>query len=283
MHKVWVTGAEGQLGGTLCRLLYDHQTDLLTTDLDVDVSDLSQVMDYADSTHPNAIINCAAITDVNFCEEQKERAFQVNALGPRNLAIAARKIGVKLIHISTDDVFDGKQGTNPWTEFDLPSPVTVYGKSKLAGENFVRELTPKHTIIRSCWTYGRGNYFIREILKRAQTGESIYVPSDQIGSPTSALDLSRLILYLMNSSEYGLYHGVCEGKCSRMEFAEEILRLSGKEGRLIPLTAAQESPAPAQFVLDNFMLRLTGTYRMPDWKTSLREYMKKFWQKGGRN
>ena len=153
----------------------------------------------------------------------------------------------------------------------------MYGRSKRAGENYVKEFTHKHFIIRSNWVYGRGNNFVTKVLDAAEAGRTLAVASDQFGSPTSAKDLARIILYLIRTNEYGTYHATCKGVCSRYEFAQEILRFSGKEGSLKAVPTSEldlSSERPAYAVLDNFILRIIDVYEMPEWKRSLEEYMK---------
>lgn len=275
--SVWIAGAKGQLGSAIYRILHeDVKIEVLTSDLDVDVTDLEEVTSFVNINHPDVVINCAAMTDLAICERQAEAAFKVNALGARNLAIAARKVNAKLIHISTDDVFDGT-AKHPLTEFDRVNPRTVYGKSKLAGEQFVRELAPKHMVVRSSWIYGNTkNNFVSYILDGLLTEDTIFVPVDQVSTPTSADDLAEFIVKLIHSSEYGIYHASCEGMCSRYEFAKEIVRLSGKDVRIEPL-AAGDNPSivnrPRYTLLDNFMMRMSGIHQMPTWKESLARFM----------
>lgn len=275
--SVWIAGAKGQLGSAIYDILHeDVDIEVLTSDLDVDVTNMADVTAFANMSHPDVIINCAGMTDLAVCERNMEEAYRVNALGARNLGIAARKVNAKLIHISTDDVFDGT-AEHPLTEFDTVNPKTVYGKSKLAGEMFVRELVPKHMVVRSSWIYGNTkNNFVSYILEELLTEDTIFVPVDQVSTPTSAVDLARFIVKLVHSSEYGIYHASCEGMCSRYEFAKEIVRLSGKKVNIEPLTAG-ENPSmvnrPRYTLLDNFMLRVSGIYEMPHWKDSLARFM----------
>ncbi|MCI8464736.1 MAG: dTDP-4-dehydrorhamnose reductase [Lachnospiraceae bacterium] len=277
--SVWIAGAKGQLGSAIYEILQSEEgVRVLTTDLDVDVARLEDVISFADENRPDVVLNCAGMTDLAKCERNEEKAYRVNALGARNLSVAARRIEAKLIHISTDDVFDGTAKC-PLTEFDRVNPLTVYGKSKLAGETFVRELAPRHMIVRSSWIYGKTkNNFVSYILEELLTEDTIYVPVDQISTPTSAVDLAKFIVKLIDSNEYGIYHASCEGMCSRYEFAKEIVRLSGKKVTIEP-HAAGENPSvvnrPRYTLLDNFMMRVSGIYQMPDWKESLATFMEK--------
>lgn len=275
--RIWVAGASGRLGTALNKLLDCRNFEILDTDIDdVDITDASEVVGFADRNHPSAIINCAGMTNVAACEEAPETAFRVNALGARNLAIAARKTGARMIQISTDDVFDGK-GAAPYNEYSPTAPITSYGRSKLAGEQFVREFAPRHIIIRSGWVYGCGENFVTRLLDAAEKGAPIPVADDQFGSPTSAKELAGFVIAMLSSYEYGLYHGACEGCCSRYEFAGELFRLLGKKARLEPIHAYQiprASQRPAYTVLDNFMLRVSGVHQMSSWKNALADYVR---------
>lgn len=276
MLKVWIVGSESQVGKTIAAVLDTTELKVLCTDKDeLDITNTEDVLSYGEIQRPDVIINCAAITDMKLCEENPELAYRVNALGARNLSLVARKHNAKIVQLSTDDVFDGKKRTKPYTEFDDTNPLSVYGRSKRAGENYVKEFTHKHFIIRSNWVYGKGGRnFVNALLKSAETDKEVSIPTDQFGSPTSALDLARIILHLIRTNEYGTYHATCKGKCSRMEFAQEILRLAGKDLKLNPAAAADVPTArPDYAVLDNFILRIIDVYEMPTWQESLKEFM----------
>lgn len=277
MIKVWIVGSNGQIGHALNEVLDPLEIEVLNTDKDeLDITDTEEVLNFGIVNRPDVIINCTGVTDTKLCEEEPELAYRVNALGARNLSIVARKNGAKMVQLSTDDVFDGKS-KKPYTEFDDTNPLTVYGGSKRAGENYVKEFTHKHFIIRSNWVYGKeGQNFVNQVLEAAEKGNALSVAADQFGSPTSAKDLARMILYLINTNEYGTYHVTCSGVCNRHEFAQEILRLSGKkiELKAVPTEQSDLSAVrPPYAVLDNFILRIIDMYDMPDWKESLEEYM----------
>lgn len=276
MLKVWIVGSESQVGKAIATVLDETELKILCTDQEeLDITNTEDVLSYGEIQRPDIIINCAAITDTALCEANPEMAYRVNALGARNLSLVARKHNAKIVQLSTDDVFDGKKDA-PYTEFDDTHPLTVYGRSKRAGENYVKEFTHKHFIIRSNWVYGEGGKnFVNALLERAETEAEITIPADQYGSPTSAMDLARVILHLMETNEYGTYHATCSGNCSRFEFAQEILRLAGKAVVLKPGSSAEvASVRPAYAVLDNFILRIIDVYEMPTWQKSLREYLK---------
>lgn len=275
MLKLWIVGSESQVGKAILSVLDPIELEVLCTDKEeLDITNTEDVLSYGEINRPDIIINCAAVTDPKLCEAEPELAYRVNALGARNLSLVARKHNAKIVQLSTDDVFDGHH-TKPYTEFDDTHPLTVYGRSKRAGENYVKEFTHKHFIIRSTWVYGKGKNFVNALLQTAETETEAAIPTDQFGSPTSAKDLARIILHLIQTNEYGTYHATCKGKCSRYEFAEEILKLSGKKLKLIPALAADVPTAarPAYAVLDNFILRIIDVYDMPTWQESLKEYL----------
>lgn len=277
MIKVWIAGSNGQIGRALNDILDPLEIEVLNTDLDdLDITNTEEVLNFGIVNRPDVIINCCGVTDTDLCEKEPEHAYRVNALGARNLSIVARKNGAKIVQLSTDDVFDG-QSKKPYTEFDDTNPLTVYGRSKRAGENYVKEFTHKHFVIRSNWVYGHGGHnFVNRVLAAAEAGNGLSVASDQFGSPTSAKDLARIILYLIKTNEYGTYHATCQGVCNRYEFAQEVLKLAGKRITLRPVVTSESdlsSARPAYAVLDNFILRIINVYEMPDWRASLKEYM----------
>ncbi|BDF04761.1 dTDP-4-dehydrorhamnose reductase [[Clostridium] hylemonae] len=284
MLKVWIVGAGGQLGTAINDVLDPLDAEVFNTDKEeLDITHTDEVISFGEINRPDVIINCAAVTDTALCEEQPELAYRVNALGARNLSIVARKTGAKIVQLSTDDVFDGLN-TTPYSEFDDTNPRTVYGRSKRAGENYVKEFTHKHFIVRSNWVYGKGDNFVNSVLEKAGSQKQLSVAADQFGSPTSARDLGRLILYLIGTNEYGTYHATCKGTCSRYEFSEEILKLADRNIELKPVPARESELAsvrPAYAVLDNFILRIIDVYEMPDWRASLEEYMEEWKNKGG--
>jgi dTDP-4-dehydrorhamnose reductase len=271
-NTIWIAGASGNLGPALVELLKEN-TDymIITTDKDVDVVDIAALEHAADIYRPNVVINCAGISNVAYCENHAVEAFRVNALGARNLATVSRMVNAKIIQLSTDDVFDGKTKQH-MTEFDTPNPTTVYGKSKLAGENFVRELNPKHLIIRSSWVYGGKNDFFTYCLSCGKNHEAFVVPENQVSTPTSATELAKFLSVLLEKAEYGIYHASCEGICSRLEFAKSILSLSGYDEAL---ACPSESPEISSTLLENLMMKMTGVYEMPDWKSALNSYISK--------
>lgn len=277
MKKILVTGANGQLGLQI-KKQYEGKDDieLYLTDIDkLDISDINQVMGLVSEIKPYAIINCAAYNAVDNCELDRESGFKINSIGPRNLAIAADRYDCKLVHISTDYVFDGNN-TIPYTEYDNPNPLSQYGKSKLAGEQYVKEFCKKHFIIRTAWLYGKGKNFIETMLKLSENHKELRVVSDQYGTPTSVVVLGEIIDKLIFTDNYGLYHGTCEGQCSWADFAEEIFRLSGKDTKVVRVTTEEygaKANRPHYSVLENLGLKLVLGYVAPSWRVPLKKYI----------
>lgn len=276
--KLLITGSKGQLGIELIKQLKKMKTyNILETDrTDLDISDFDMVNKFILSNKPDAVINCAAHTAVDICETDMENAYKINAVGSRNLAIACEKIGAKLVQVSTDYVFDGK-GNRPYREDDTTCPDSVYGTSKLMGENFVKEFCSRYFIVRTAWLYGEGNNFVRTMIKLAETNKEINVVNDQFGSPTSTVDLAKTIIDLINTEHYGIYHGTCEGECSWYDFAKKIFEIKSINIKVNPVTSAEfkrPAPRPAYSVLDNFMLKLVNLNTFRHWEESLEEYLR---------
>lgn len=279
MKKIIITGCNGQLGHAMNKR-YEAGTEYECVNTDVgelDITDVDAVLKFVREVKPYAIVNCAAYTDVNKCESEKDLAFRINAIGPRNLAIAASETGAKLVQVSTDYVFPGTENRE-LNEFDAVGPVSAYGSGKLAGEQFVRDFGSRYFIIRTAWLYGEGKNFVRTMLKLSETNDKVRVVKDQIGNPTSADELAAAIAYLLPTDNYGLFHGTCEGCCSWAEFTSEIFRLAGKSTEVEYITTAEyPTPAkrPAYSMLDNYMLRMTTDFRFAHWKDAIAEYMKR--------
>lgn len=277
--KILITGCNGQLGKAINKLYAGNtEVELINTDVaELDITNVEATLSLIKENKPYAIINCAAHTGVDACETDIENAYKINAIGPRNLSIGATQVGAKMIHISTDYVFDGNAG-KPYNEFDTPNPGGVYGETKLAGEEFVKQFADKFFIIRTAWLYGEGKNFVKTMLRLAEANEKVRVVGDQFGSPTSADELAKMISHLLPTENYGIFHGTCEGSCNWAEFAEEIFRLAGKNTKVEHITT-EEYPTPAIrppfSVLDNFMLKLTTDFQFRDWKGAIEDYLKK--------
>jgi len=274
--KVLITGAAGQLGRALApeagrRGWEAHATDLA----EMDITHWDAVWGNLSSQRPEVVINAAAATRVDDLEADPDLALQVNALGPRNLAAACRRLGAKLVHVSTDYVFDGAKA-GPYVEWDEPRPRSVYGLSKLLGENYVREQCPDHFIVRTAWLYGLpGPNFITAILSRARQGKELKVVQDQRGTPTSALALAPQILALAQTEAFGTYHATCQGEATWYEFALHILSKAGLSVPVRPCTTEEyprPAPRPANSVLENRLLKLAGLDLMPFWQDAYHQF-----------
>lgn len=281
--RIAIIGANGQLGTDLCRELKGRDVIPLTHS-DIEISDMTSVKGELRKWQPDVIINTAAFVRVDDCEANSDRAYLVNALGARNIAVAAQEQGSKLIHISTDYVFGGEAEyhTMPYTEFDIPIPINTYGKSKLAGEKMVQYFCNRHFIIRSSGLFGiagssgKGGNFVETIVWMAKERRELTVVDDQVFSPTYTKDLARKIAQLINTEYYGIFHITNKGSCSWFNFTKEIIRLTGIEVNVIPVTS-KEYPTPAKrphfSVLDNFHLRLLGMDDIEPWQDALRDYL----------
>lgn len=277
MKKIWITGAKGHVGTALCAMLDGEKYLVLPTDLaEVDITDSAAVAAFARRNAPDVIINCAGLSSAAACEEDPDRAFLVNAVGVRNLAVQAQRIGAKMIQISTDDVFD-READTPYNEFDTPAPATVYGRSKLAGEEFLARLCTRHVILRSSWVYGIGQDFVDAVLAAAHDAACpwLAVPTDVIASPTSAAELAMAVLQFVENDCLGVYHAVCPGWCSRYDFAREILRCAHMEDKLALHPIHSEDGVVHYSVLDNMMLRIEGLRQPKPWREALREYIER--------
>jgi len=275
--KILVTGANGQLGKELVQLPRQADMDIIGLNREqLDVTDLAACRKVLSEYQPTAIIHCAAFTAVDQAEADPDLAFKVNAAGTRNLAVAAEEIGAKFLYISTDYVFDG-MGTSPYSEYDMPNPQTVYGKSKFAGEQLVQTLNSRYFIVRTAWIYGKyGNNFVKTMLKLANEKDELKVVRDQIGSPTYALDLANFLIDLIRTDFYGTYHVSNTGCCSWYEFAAAIFQECGVTIKLEPCTTSEfprPAPRPAYSVMDQVMLRSTGLQPLRPWKEALRHYL----------
>ena len=277
--KVLITGSNGMLGHDLIDVLNDKHELILTTSKTLDITDKEHTVEFIKENKPDIVINSAAYTDVDGCEENRERAFSVNGEGVRNLAIGCREADCPLVHISTDYVFNGKNDT-PWVEDDEIGPISVYGKSKLEGEQAIQEILDKFFIVRTAWLYGDGKNFVKTMLNLSETHDEVSVVCDQLGSPTSAVELAKAIHHFEGTENYGLYHATCEGDTNWADFTEEIFKRAGKSTKVNHVTSKQYkqmNPAaadrPAYSILDNYMMRLADGYQMADWKDALDVYM----------
>ena len=273
MNQVLVTGANGQLGKSIKRISPNFKgLKFVFTDVaDLDITNSEEVNTFFESNALDYCINCAAYTEVDKAEEEAEKVYSINATAVKNLAEACQKTGAVLIHISTDFVFDGTKRT-PYTEEDMPNPLSVYGKSKLKGEEHVQESCDRHFIVRTSWLYSEyGNNFVKKMLRLAETRKQISVVNDQIGSPTYAGDLAEFILKVISSEStaYGLYHYSNLGAISWYDFAVEIFRQHQKNVHVVPIpTRAYPTLAnrPAFSVMDLSRVKIIFGSTIPLWK-----------------
>lgn len=291
--RILITGSNGQLGNELQKIVSTGKAEIgavseeiknaevFAMDVDIlDITNLEQVKKVLNEVKPDVVINCAAATNVDGCEANQDLAFKINSLGPRNLAMVAEELGAKIVQVSTDYVFSGV-GEAPLKECDLVAPVSVYGKTKLLGEEFVRDFSTKYYIVRTAWLYGYvGHNFVYTMMKLGKDRDTLNVVNDQLGNPTHTNDLAYHILKLIQTEEYGVYHCTGKGECSWYNFASEIMKLSGRNCTVNPCTSEEyksmypnSADRPAYSSLDNMMLRCTIGDEMRDWKDALKTFM----------
>ena len=269
--RVLITGAGGQLGHDLVDAFADHDT-VATTHVQLDVADRDAVLAAITELRPDAVVHAGAWTDVDGCETDPDRAFRTNALGTRHVVEGARVAGARVCFVSTDYVFDGT-GDRPWVEWDAPAPLSVYGRSKLGGE---RELDPGATIVRTSWVCGaHGRNFVKTMLRAAAERDELTVVDDQHGCPTFTSDLAEAIRRLVVARLPGTFHVTNQGATTWFAFARAILAAAGLDPAKVrpiataDLLPARPAPRPANSVLDNAALRLSGLPLLPDWHDPL--------------
>lgn len=291
--KILITGGKGQLGTEVLRCFERGATELGTPDLlkeknevraidvdELDIADMRAVRSFFRDNRYDAVINCAAYTNVDGCEEHRDDAFRVNALAPRNLAVICEETGTKLVHVSTDYVFPG-DGSKPYAESDIPAPKSAYGSTKYLGEQYVRDFCKKYFIVRTAWLYGYyGKNFVKTIMNAARKNGSLTVVDDQRGNPTNAADLAHHLIKLLDTEEYGIYHATGSGECSWYDFAAEIVRAAGIEAKVTPCTSEEyavinpkAANRPKYSSLDHQMLRATVGDEFRPWKDALQYFV----------
>jgi dTDP-4-dehydrorhamnose reductase len=277
--KILITGSNGQLGRELAEVLpgRGHETVALSRG-DLDVADPEAVERTVEAHSPDLVVNAAAYTNVDGCETELDLAYSINALGPRNLAQVCERLGCELLHVSTNYVFDG-EGDLPYEPFDPPNPISAYGRTKLAGEEYVKHLMNRWYIVRSAGVYGRGHNFVRTMLRVAAERDTLKVKDDEFISPTYARDLAEGIAGVLETGHYGLYHLTNAGSCSWYEFTQEIFRLSGVEVEVVPIPGS-EYPLPAARPA-NGVLSSLGSFELRHWREALADYLEREAVPGG--
>jgi dTDP-4-dehydrorhamnose reductase len=281
--KIAVVGANGQLGSDVAAAFSKNGDEVVPLmHSDIELSNLDSVSTRLQDLHPNVVVNTAAMHHVENCEREPEKAFAVNGLGTRNLALVAQDIGATLMHVSTDYVFDGEKGS-PYEESDAPNPLNVYGNTKLSGEYFVRSTAEKHFVLRTSAIYGRspcrakgGLNFIELMLKLAKERGEVRVVDSEFITPTSTAEIAHQMVALSRAECYGLYHATAEGSCSWHEFASEIFTLTRTKVSLKvagPNEFPAKVPRPKYSVLENRGLKAHQLNLFQDWQCGVREYL----------
>ena len=274
--KILITGSNGMLGHDLENVLKDKHELILTTSKTLDITDKDKTMEIIKENNPDIVINSAAYTDVDGCETNQDLAYAVNGYGVENLALACREIDCPLVHVSTDYVFDGT-ARDPIPEDGEIGPISVYGKSKLMGEQAIQEILDKYFIVRTAWLYGiNGKNFPKTMLELAENHPEITVVYDEVGTPTYTPDLAYGISELIETDFYGIYHLTNSGSCSWCEFARYIFEIAGRDVNVVPVTASEFSrpaPRPSYSVLMNKKWIENGFEPLRDYKEAISEYI----------
>lgn len=274
--KILITGSNGMLGHDLEKVLKDSHELILTTSKTLDITDKDKTIEFIVECKPDVVINSAAYTDVDGCETNQDLAYAVNGEGVRNLALGCKEVDCPLVHISTDYVFDGT-ARNPIEEDGEIGPISVYGKSKLKGEQAIQEILDKYYILRTAWLYGiNGKNFPKTMLELAENHTEITVVYDEVGTPTYTPDLAYGISQIIETDYYGIYHLTNSGSCSWCEFAKYIFEVAGKDVKVIPVTASEFSrpaPRPSYSVLKNKKWIENGFEPLRDYKEAIKEYI----------
>ena len=273
--KILITGSNGMLGHDLIEVLKDNNELILTTSKTLDITDKDNTIDFILKNKPDVVINSAAYTDVDGCESNQDLAYAVNGEGVKNLAIACKEADCPLVHVSTDYVFDGT-ARDPIEEGEI-GPISVYGKSKLKGEEAILEVLDKYFIVRTAWLYGiNGKNFPKTMLELSKNHSEITVVYDEVGTPTYTPDLAYGISQLIETDLYGIYHLTNSGSCSWCEFAKYIFEIADKDVNVIPVTASEFSrpaPRPHYSVLKNKKWIENGFKPLRDYKEAIAEYV----------
>ena len=275
--KVLVTGVKGQLGYDVVNELEKRGLAAVGVDIEeMDITDAQSVDSVIREAAPDAVIHCAAYTAVDAAEDNVDVCRKVNAEGTANIARVCKDLNIKMMYISTDYVFDG-QGERPWEPDDERNPLNVYRQTKYEGEAAVTDALDKYFIVRIAWVFGvNGKNFIKAILNKAQTVDTLTVVNDQFGSPTYTYDLARLLVDMIQTDKYGFYHATNEGICTWYDFASEIIRQAGLETKVLPVSAAQypaKAKRPTNSRMSKEKLTENGFDKLPTWQDALSRYL----------
>jgi dTDP-4-dehydrorhamnose reductase len=275
--RILVTGAGGQVGQELQEALVCEEIAALTK-AELDITEEGNVTRAIEAFRPDVVIHAAAYTNVDGCERDPDLALSINADGTRNVAFASQRAGAALVYISTDYVFDGAKGS-PYLEADSPNPLGWYGRSKLAGEEHVRQIVEKHYVVRTAWVFGNANTFVNNIIRRASEGKEMFGVTDEVGSPTWARDLALGLAQLIETKAYGIYHLTNAGEVTRFAYMQEILRLGGFDLPIVPLDTGEfqrrfplPTRRPQYSVLANQNAASLGISLRP-WQEALQEFL----------
>jgi len=273
--KILITGSKGQLGIELIDIApQEHK--IFGYDLDMDITDRFAIESKFSKVKPDLVIHCAAFTDVDKCEDRRKKVFLVNSTGTENLAKVARKYDCEFVYISTDYVFNGKKDM-PYVEEDIPDPVSIYGKSKLAGEEAVTNILERFYILRTTGIYSRyGKNFVETIIRASENCREIEVVDDQVCTPTYSLDVAECIYKLIETGMYGIYHATNDGQCSWYQFTKEIFKILGKRVTVVPVKSGRlegRASRPSYSVLANLKLEKNKIYFMRHWKEALKGFL----------
>ena len=289
--RILVTGSAGMLGSALCPELEKKKHFVFDTDITLegskylDVRDYQQVRKKVEETKPDIVMHLAAETDVDKCELEPDHAFLTNTIGTQNVALVCQKQKIEMVYISTIGVFYGDK-IEPYTEFDEPNPINIYGKSKLEGEKIVQNLLHRYYIVRAGWMIGGGpkrdKKFVGKIIKLTNETNCLKAVNDKIGSPTYTFDFSRCLADLIQTGFYGLYHCTNKGYCTRYDVAKKIIELLGKPNIKVEPVSSAYFPLPAQRARSemsrNYKLELLGLDKTRTWEEALSDYISAFWK-----
>jgi dTDP-4-dehydrorhamnose reductase len=286
-----ITGADGALASALCPILFKKGDDVILTDINnpemdiLDVRNFKEVISFFKKVKPKKVIHLAALTDMDTCQRDIAHAYEINAKGVENVAYASKEIDAEMVYISTGAVFDGKKN-GPYTELDETNPLNGYGQTKLRGEHFVQNILKKYYIFRAGWIIGgfeKDKKFVAKILQLLQVKNELKVVDDRFGNPTCVEDFSRNILKVIKTKQYGLYHLVNKGGCSRYDMAVKIVNfLDRKDVKIVPIRNIDYpsiTPRARTEIMINYKLKKIGMDNMVSWEKALTVYLKKLRQR----